>query len=131
MEQKNKKILVSAIIIIILLGGGFYFLSKSNQSVLPSVLDNIGAKKNYEQLPPPAAQTGQRQFEVISATSKNTLHVRDSSSKKELDLFIPSDAKFSSGNRSAIKAGAIIVAEKWMEFANGVVVSELNIKAAE
>ena len=72
MEQKNKKILVSAIIIIILLGGGFYFLSKSNQSVLPSVLDNIGAKKNYEQLPPPDIKTDVRQFEVLSFVSKNT-----------------------------------------------------------
>lgn len=80
---------------------------------------------------PPAFQTSEKRYEVLAVKGNDTYQVRDLADNKELDVFLPSDAIVTAGQISNIEPGTILTAQKLMELANGVVLTELSISTKE
>ena len=125
LDKNKKRNIIIAAAVIVLVGGAFYFFPESDESapLQPSAKKDEG----YKPLPPPEVQTDEREFEVLSVVKDDTYHVSEVKTKKEFDLFIPSDAEFTSGSIKSIKKGTIIKVEKYMVVSNGIITTKLGL----
>lgn len=112
MDQNNKKYAIIAVVALILIGSGIYFYYRSENSKPPTA---------------PVINEVSRNFEILSVENYENYTAKDFESGKEVKLIIPSGANFIKGNIESIKVGSKIGAERILEAANGIVVTQLSV----
>ncbi len=80
---------------------------------------------------PPEFQTSERRYEVVAVVDKDTYRGRELTTQAEVELFIPSDAIITAGQRDRIEVGTILTVQRFMEFTNGLVAVDLSISTKE
>ena len=89
------------------------------------------AAKLNEPPAPPEFQTSERRYEVVAVVDKDTYRGRELTTQAEVELFIPSDAIITAGQRDRIEVGTILTVQRFMEFTNGLVAVDLSISTKE
>lgn len=101
---------------------------QANNQAAETAADNA---KVTEPPLPPAFQASEKRYEVLAVKADDAYQARDLADNKELEVFLPSDAIVTAGQIANIEPGTILTVQKFMELANGVVITELSISTKE
>lgn len=137
MPSKKIKIILLSLLGIVIVLVVIALITAPSQPAGPAAQNNeqpaaaLNGGTVTEPAPPPVFQESERRFEVLSIGENDAYRVRELSSQKELDIFLPQGAIVTAGSIKNIKAGTILTAQRFVELANGLMVTELSISTAE
>lgn len=98
----------------------------------PAAQNNNSAPAAATEPPPaPVFQSTEKNYQIIQPRQDGTYRARDLATNKEVELFIPEGSIFTAGDRGGLVENAFLTATRYLEGANGLVVSELTVSTKQ